>query len=147
MKCILVWDDFAIPNRARTYLSHIFRSSYEYFFHHQNWRFSCSLSGHIGLPPIMLTVDFWARNPILFGQHVSFGCPFLDPHLTMYQTKMCVHIICCVGIRCIYLRWIFLFMHLPLVGYEMHEQCKVISKTKSRLLGKVVNQKVVNHVN
>ena len=50
-------------------------SYYEYLIHYQlEWRFLCSLNGHISPPPqIMMTtvlvIIFWAHSPISFKTH------------------------------------------------------------------------------
>ena len=48
-------------------------------------------------PSIMLTIEprmnsiVWAHSPIFF-QHMSFWCPFLDSHQTIYQSIIGVHL-------------------------------------------------------
>ena len=48
------WGDLTNPNRVHSYLPHNFQTSYDYLMHYLEtwkWRFLCSLSGRVGLPP------------------------------------------------------------------------------------------------
>ena len=92
----------ANPNRACSHLPRNFWTLCEFFIQYQ--RSSCSLSGHIDPPPIMLTIEFrpvslfWAHSPITSKRLCSW-CPLLDPHLTTYRWNIGVKNCCCVGIR------------------------------------------------
>ena len=87
-----------------------------------------SLSGHIG-PPIH--VGYWPRMvnkfwtcPPISNKYMSFGCLFLDPHLTTYHSIIGVHIVAMLKLGtstlmarifiCVSLFGIFISMCIPI---------------------------------
>ena len=46
----------------------------------------------------ILVSIFWGSTPIIF-KHMSFWCPFFNPHLTTYHSNMGVHILAMLDFR------------------------------------------------
>ena len=62
------------------------------------WGFSCSLSGHIWVPPIMSTIEptmvsIFSAHSLISCEHMRFLYLFLDPNLTTYHLNISVQII------------------------------------------------------
>ena len=103
----------ANPNHAHSHLPCKFSELIWISYSLSKWRFSYSLSDHIDPSQLMLTIEprmvsiFWARSPISL-EHISFWCPFLDTHLTIYYSNIFVQIIAKFGFSPFYLSKIWL---------------------------------------
>ena len=90
-----VRDDIANPNRAHSHLSHNFWNSNFIF---QQSEISLLIKWSYRSSPILLIIElkmvntFWASSPISY-KHMSFWCPFLDPHLITCHSHAGVQII------------------------------------------------------
>ena len=82
------------PNRGCSHFPHIFLELMWIFYLVWKQRFSCSLSGNT-CSPIMLIIELgmvtilWAYYPISF-EHMVFGYPFLEPHITTYHSNIAI---------------------------------------------------------
>ena len=83
----LVWGCSCFPHMKFVELIWI---SYSF----SKWRFSCSWNGHIGSPPVMLTMEpgliiiFWAHNPTSSKYISPFWYLFLESHQITYHSNV-----------------------------------------------------------
>ena len=113
MKHAISANWLANPNHAHSHLPRKFSELTWISFSLSKWRLLCSLSDHIDLSQLMLTIEprmvsiVWACSPISL-EHTSFWCPFLDTHLTIHHSNIFVQIIAMFGFPPFYLSKIWL---------------------------------------
>ena len=106
MKCAISGRCLANPIHAPSHLPQFLKLTW-ISYSLSNWRFSCSLRGHIGGPTIMWTFGpgvvsiFWPHSPISF-KHMSFWYLLRSTPNHIPLKNRCPYP-CYVGIRYIYL--------------------------------------------